>query len=55
MPIEDVEEEDLAKIPDLNVAQIIFTLKNNPVNIRPSSIKEKLATPLNDMVCKELK
>ena len=28
MPIEDMEGEGLAKIPDLIVAQNIFTLKN---------------------------
>ena len=32
MPIEDMEEEGLAKIPDLNIAQWIFTLKDNPVS-----------------------
>ena len=32
MPVEDMEEEGLAKIPDLNVAQWIFTLKANPVS-----------------------
>ena len=32
MPVEDMEEEGLAKIPDLNIAQWIFTLKSNPVS-----------------------
>ena len=31
MPIEDMEEEGLAKLPDLNIAQWIFAMKMNPV------------------------
>jgi len=60
MPIEDMEEEGLAKIPDLNLAQMIFNLKTNPNDVESktklmNSIKENQATPLYDMVCKELK
>ena len=31
MPVENMEEEGLARIPDLNIAQWIFTCKTNPV------------------------
>ena len=34
MPYEVMEEEGLNKIPDLKIAQWIFTLKSNPVSIR---------------------
>ena len=34
MPYEVIEEEGLNKIPDLKVAQWIFTLKHNPVSKR---------------------
>ena len=33
MPVENMEEEGLARIPDLNIAQWIFTCKTNPVRI----------------------
>ena len=33
MPVENMEEEGLARIPDLNIAQWIFTCKTNPVCI----------------------
>eukprot|EP00090_Calanus_glacialis_P019850 TRINITY_DN3043_c0_g1_i1.p1 TRINITY_DN3043_c0_g1~~TRINITY_DN3043_c0_g1_i1.p1 ORF type:complete len:388 (-),score=147.62 TRINITY_DN3043_c0_g1_i1:105-1268(-) len=60
MPIEDMEEEGLAKIPDLNIAQWIFTLKDNPTDGETktklmNAIKEQQAAPLYDMVCKDLK
>jgi len=60
MPVEDMEEEGLAKIPDLNVAQWIFTLKANPNDADTKSklmnmMKEQQAAPLYEMVCKELK
>ena len=32
MPYEVMEEEGLNKIPDLKIAQWIFTLKSNPVS-----------------------
>ena len=31
MPVENMEEEGLARIPDLNIAQWIFTCKIDPV------------------------
>jgi len=60
MPVEDMEEEGLAKIPDLNVAQWIFTLKSNPNDADTKAkvmgvMKEQQAAPLYEMVCRELK
>ena len=37
MPYEVMEEEGLNKIPDLKIAQWIFTLKSNPVSICETS------------------
>ncbi|CAN0552582.1 unnamed protein product, partial [Ectocarpus sp. 8 AP-2014] len=53
-------EEGLAKIPDLNIAQWIFTLKDNSTDGETktklmNAIKEQQAAPLYDMVCKDLK
>ena len=33
MPIENMAEEGLAKLPDLDIAQWIFTCKINPVTL----------------------
>ena len=38
MPYEVMEEEGLNKIPDLKIAQWIFTLKSNPVSISQSPL-----------------
>jgi len=60
MPVEDMEEEGLARIPDLNIAQWIFTLKSNPSDHATESklkdvLKEHQAAPLYELVCKDLK
>jgi len=60
MPVEDMEEEGLAKIPDLNIAQWIFTLKTNPSDKATETklkdvLKEHQAAPLYELVCKDLK
>jgi len=55
-----MEEEGLAKIPDLNIAQWIFTVKHNP---NDEETKKKLMTamteqhmaPLYSQVCRELR
>ena len=38
MPYEVMEEEGLNKIPDLKIAQWIFTLKSNPVSITKTCV-----------------
>ena len=38
MPYEVMEEEGLNKIPDLKIAQWIFTLKSNPVSISKTCV-----------------
>jgi len=60
MPVEDMEEEGLARIPDLNIAQWIFTLKSNPLDTATETklkdvLKEHQAAPLYELVCKDLK
>jgi len=60
MPVENMEEEGLAKIPDLNIAQWIFTVKNNPNDEETkkklmSVIKEQHMAPLYSQVCRELR
>jgi len=60
MPVENMEEEGLAKIPDLGIAQWIFTCKINPEdketkNKLLSVITEQNMAPLYSSVCKELK
>jgi len=60
MPVENMEEEGLAKIPDLNLAQSIFTVKNNPSDVETkekllTSITEDQMAPLYRQVCKELR
>jgi len=60
MPVENMEEEGLAKIPDLGIAQWIFTCKINPDdketrNQLMSAITEHNMAPLYSTVCKELK
>jgi len=60
MPIEDMAEEGLAKIPDLEVSQWIFSLKSNPADTETKSkllevIREQKAAPLYEKVCKQLK
>jgi len=60
MPIEDMEEEGLKKIPDLNIAQWIFTMKRNPADETTKTklmdvVKEHKAAPLYEYICKELK
>ena len=42
MPYEVMEEEGLNKIPDLKIAQWIFTLKSNPVSIRKLKVSTNL-------------
>jgi len=60
MPVENMEEEGLAKIPDLGIAQWIFTCKINPEDKETKSkllsvITEQNMAPLYSSVCKELK
>jgi len=60
MPVENMEEEGLAKIPDLNLAQTIFTVKMNPADEASKkqlldTIKEQNMAPLYSLVCKDLK
>jgi len=60
MPVENMEEEGLAKIPDLNLAQWIFTAKNNPNDVETkekllTSMTEQQMAPLYSQVCKELR
>jgi len=60
MPVENMEEEGLAKIPDLGIAQWIFTCKINPEDKETktkllSVITEQNMAPLYSSVCKELK
>jgi len=60
MPVENMEEEGLAKIPDLGIAQWIFTCKINPDDKDTktkllSVITEQNMAPLYASVCKELK
>jgi len=60
MPVENMEEEGLAKIPDLNLAQWIFTVKHNPNDTETkgrimSTMTEQHMAPLYKQVCKELK
>jgi len=60
MPIENMAEEGLAKLPDLDIAQWIFTCKINP---KDEETKQKLLAaitegdmaPLYVTVCKDLK
>ena len=58
MPVENMEEEGLARIPDLNIAQWIFTCKTNPVripyNIIPFSsylVKNNVQQWISNSVC----
>ena len=60
MPYEVADGEGLRKIPDLNTAQMIFTLKLNPGDAELKSklieeIKTQEGGPLYEHVCKELK
>jgi len=60
MPIENMAEEGLAKLPDLDIAQWIFTCKINP---KDEETKQKLLSAITDgdmaplyvTVCKDLK
>jgi len=59
MPVENMEEEGLARIPDLNIAQWIFTCKieQNDKETREKlmgAITEHNMAPLYVSVCKEL-
>ena len=45
MPVENMEEEGLARIPDLNIAQWIFTCKTNPVRIPSLQYNTMLVIP----------
>jgi len=60
MPIENMAEEGLAKLPDLDIAQWIFTCKINPKDEETkqkllSAITEGDMAPLYVTVCKDLK
>lgn len=60
MPYEVADGEGLRKIPDLNTAQWIFSLKLNPGDAELKAklvdeIKTQEAAPLYEYVCKELK
>jgi len=60
MPVENMEEEGLARIPDLNIAQWIFTCKTNPdyketCGKLMGAITEHNMAPLYATVCKDLK
>ena len=60
MPYEVADGEGLRKIPDLNTAQWIFSLKQNPGDAELKSklieeIKTQEGGPLYEYVCKELK
>jgi 26S proteasome regulatory subunit N7 len=60
MPVENMEEEGLSKIPDLGIAQWIFTCKINPDDketrdLLMAAITEHNMAPLYTSVCKELK
>lgn len=63
MPVENMEEEGLAKIPDLNLAQWKYQLQMVPRYKKDSSLKEKLMqrveeqkmAPLYEILSKDLK
>jgi len=63
MPVENMEEEGLAKIPDLNLAQLKYQLQSVPRYKNDSSLKEQLMksveeqkmAPLYEILCKDLK
>ena len=60
MPIENMAEEGLAKLPDLDIAQWIFTCKINPKDEETkkkllAAITEGDMAPLYVTVCKDLK
>jgi len=63
MPIENMEEEGLAKIPDLNLAQWKYQLQTVPRYKKDSSLKDQLMkrveegkmAPLYEILCKDLK
>jgi len=60
MPVENMEEEGLARIPDLHIAQWIFTCKTQKDDQETksklmSSITEQNMAPLYVAVCKDLK
>lgn len=59
MPVENMEEEGLARIPDLNIAQWIFTCKIDPNDKETrdklmAAITEHNMAPLYVSVCKDL-
>jgi len=60
MPVENMEEEGLAKIPDLELAQTIFACKMNPTDEDckkrlMATVEEHNMAPLYSQLCKDLK
>jgi len=62
MPVENMEDEGLAKNPDLKIAQWIFQLRDVPAHKNDNALKQQLMgvmkenkmAPLYEIVCKDL-